>query len=498
MNGFGRLHQATLILAALLVALAVFNLERARSGLDITQFDAGTTPVTRYQLPGANGPLVVVAHGFAGSRQLMHSYSLDLAKAGYIVLAFDMEGHGRNPVPMSGDVTSVDGTTALLVAETQRVLAAGRALPETTEGVALLGHSMATDIIVRATDAETAAGRDVAAVVAISMFSEAMTASSPQRLLVISGQWESYLRGIALNALQQVQSDAKEGETVQSGTVFRRAVVAPHVEHVGVLFSSTATLEARHWLDRAFDRDSASTTYSRGPWIMALLFGIVVLFSGVAAKLPEHKHMQPVIGGRRFLAAILLPMIAVPLVATLLYVQFLPVLVADYLLIHLALFGVLQWFVLGAKRSHLQQLAPWAVFALVGWGIGVFGLALDRYAASFLPTNERLLIIAALCVGTIPYMLADSLVTAAGNASWWRRVAARIAFLVSLAAAALLDPERLTFLFIILPVLLLFFFVHGLMGRWVAKRCGPFPACIGLGLCLAWALGVSFPLFAGG
>ena len=62
----------------------------------------------------------------------------------------------------------------------------------------------------------------------------------------------------------------------------------------------------------------------------------------------------------------------------------------------------------------------------------------------------------------------------------------------------MIDPERLMFLFIILPVLVLFFLVHGLMGRWIAQRCGPVSAGVGLGLCLAWALGVSFPLFSAG
>jgi hypothetical protein len=67
---------------------------------------------------------------------------------------------------------------------------------------------------------------------------------------------------------------------------------------------------------------------------------------------------------------------------------------------------------------------------------------------------------------------------------------------VSLGLAALLDPQNLTFVLIVLPVFVLFFLVHGLMGRWIARQSGPITAGLGLGLCLAWALGVSFPLFA--
>ena len=53
-------------------------------------------------------------------------------------------GHGRNPVPMSGDVTSVDGTTQLLMDETGRVTDAVLEATGAEPRVALLGHSMAS------------------------------------------------------------------------------------------------------------------------------------------------------------------------------------------------------------------------------------------------------------------------------------------------------------------------------------------------------------------
>jgi hypothetical protein len=493
-------QRISVAIAALLILLSVINLERVRSGLMITEMRVGETPVTRYQLPNVSGPLVVVAHGFAGSRQLMQSYSLDLAQSGYVVLAFDFEGHGRNPVPMSGDVTRVDGTTALLAAETQQVLEAGRKLPETVGGSALLGHSMATDIIVRAAQAEADAGREVDAVVAISMFSEAVTAQFPQRLLVISGEWEGALRAAALDALRLVMPSAQEGQTVQVGEVERRVVVAPYVEHVGVLFSTPAINEAREWLDGTFGRVSHGVDRPRGLWILILLTSIVMVFRAVVPWLPKRPLIAnpPPISVGRFFLATLVPAIGVPLFATAVFHEFLPVLVADYLLIHLALYGAVQWLLLGASRDVFKPIMPLAIVALVIWGVVFFGFALDRYAASFLPTAERLLIIAVLSLGTVPFLLADSLVTEAGRAKWWRRITARVIFIASLVVAAVLDPERLTFVVIVLPVLLLFFCVHGLMGRWVAQRCGPAPAGIALGVCLAWALGVSFPLFAGG
>jgi hypothetical protein len=73
---------------------------------------------------------------------------------------------------------------------------------------------------------------------------------------------------------------------------------------------------------------------------------------------------------------------------------------------------------------------------------------------------------------------------------------ARVSLFSSLAIAAILDPDQLMFVLIVLPVFVLFFLVHGVMGRWIGQRAGATAAGFGLGLCLAWALGVSFPMFA--
>lgn len=485
-------------LCALLVSLvAVFQLEQSRAGLQISDLSIGTTPVTLYQpTPQSSqpGPIIVVAHGFAGSRQIMQSYSLALAQAGYRVLAFDFEGHGRNPQPMSGDVTSITGTTALLVAETRRVIAYARRLPGDNR-IALLGHSMATDIIIRASIAETAAGDPVQAVVAISMFSQAVTADTPQQMLVISGQWEGFLRKSGLDAARQVDPSAIEGARAVSGPVRRATMVAPGVEHVGVLFSTPAVKAAQDWFDVAFGQQSQSTPTPRGWWILALLAGIVLGFHPIVAKLPATPA-APAIPTGRFIRAVLIPMAIAPLMITPFYRNFLPVLVADYLMLHLALFGLVQLALLGIWPRWQIKAAALSALILILWGIVVFGFALDRYAANFWPTWQRLPIIAALCLGCIPCMVADSYLTQAGRAPLWRRIAARLALFASLGLAAVLKPDDLTFVLIVLPVFVLFFAVHGLMGRWIARQSGALAAGVGLGLCLAWALGVSFPLFA--
>ncbi|MEM1300882.1 MAG: alpha/beta fold hydrolase [Pseudomonadota bacterium] len=186
---FPRLNILVTVAAAAIAVLAVIRLEAARGGVEIEHRHLGETPVTVYRGDISSGSLVVVSHGFAGSRQMMESISLTLANSGHTVVAFDYLGHGRHSRPMSPDIRSLTGTTEDLVRQTLDVVERARGLIDADE-VALIGHSMATDVVIRA--AERLPGVDE--VVAISMYSEAVTSQHPKRLLVVSGEHETRLR----------------------------------------------------------------------------------------------------------------------------------------------------------------------------------------------------------------------------------------------------------------------------------------------------------------
>lgn len=478
------------------IVLGIWRLEHEREGLTIEPLMVGTTPATVYRRGDTvRAPAVVIAHGFAGSRQLMEAYALTLARAGYVAVSFDFQGHGRNPVPMSGDVTRIEGTTQLLMRETARVMDAALALPFTDGRVALLGHSMASDIIVRQAIADPRVG----ATVAISMFSEAVTANAPRDLLMITGEWEGFLRENALANLRLLMPSATEDETVGDpamGTA-RRAAVAPSVEHVSVLYSATALSEARAWLDAAFTRTSQGPVSATGGAIVLLLLGVLLLAWPLSGLLARSGSTPPSVPLKAFLLATLIPATATPLVLSLFDTRFLPVLVADYLAVHLFVYGLLSIGILRLSGYRATGPVAWgAALLLAVYGVGVFGGALDRYVASFMPIPSRLPIIAAIAVGAVPYMVADNLVIEGARAALWRSLFSRTAFLASLGVAVALDLHRLFFLLIIIPVIVLFFVVFGLMGGWVARRtASPVAAGLGLGAILAWALGVSFPMF---
>ena len=479
------------VIAVLAIALGLWGLEAPRSSLEIVQDRVGETPVTVMRLPEAEGPVVVIAHGFAGSRQLMAAWQVSLAQAGFITVSFDFEGHGRNPVPMSGDVTSIDGTTRLLMEETGRVTDYAVGLPGAEPRVALVGHSMASDVVVR----QGIADPRVEAIIGISVFSQAVTAETPENLLMLNGAWEGALRAEA----QRVMADlgAAEGDRVGTpGDGFARmALAVPFAEHVGVLYAPSGIGAGIDWLAESFGVVPAAGAVMLGPWIVLALFGVVLLALPLARALPVGE--APWHSERRvFWVLAVGPALLTPALLSLFDTRFLPVLVADYLALHLAVYGAL--VLAGAAWAGgfpaRRGLLPGLALAL--YGIVVFGGIMDRHVGSFLPHPGRAAVILAILPGAVLAMLADAVLSEATRAVLWRRIVARWMFLVSLGIAVVLDFERLFFLIIILPVILLFYLSYGTMGRFVGRRTGSVVAMgLGLGIILGWALGVTFPMF---
>ena len=488
-----RLRPALRILllpAALAVALAaLWHLEGARSGVAIERLAVGATPATLYRpAAGEGAPVAVVAHGFAGSARMMEAFSLTLARSGVAALAFDFEGHGRNRVPMTGSVTSLDGVTARLVEETRAVVEAARSLEGLGPPVALLGHSMATDVIVRAAEAE-----GIGTVVAVSMYSEAVTPGAPERLLVVSGAREGRLRAVALEAVRQVAPRAEEGETVREGAVLRRAVAAPLVGHVGVLWSPAALGEARDWIAGAAGSPAGGPVAATGPWIAALLGAVLAAGWALARLLPARGvEAGPALGARRLGAVLVLPAAAGAGAALLMPEGLLGLRGAGGLAAFLLVLGAGQVALLRRWGVPLGRPDAAASAALLVWA-AAFAWALDRYGASFVPSGLRWGLLALLLPGAALVAVADGAL--ARGAPVWRVVLIRAVPVAALLGAMLAAPSRLGLQFTALPVLVLFWAVFGTMAGRIAARRGPGAPRAALGLVMAYSLAASLPLF---
>ena len=217
-----------LILSLAAIAAGLWHLEGLSAGIDTTYQTVGDTQVTVLRRAGDQkpGPVVVIAHGFAGSQQLMLPFANTLAHQGFTAVNFDQPGHGHNQAALRGGVSDDDAASRTLLASLREMMAFARTLAPGQ--IALLGHSMASDIVVRAAQE---AG-DVAAVVAVSMFSPGVTATSPANLLVIDGAPEgatNFWSAIenASDAFTNVDTEAEETAWISytsgtTGKIMRR------------------------------------------------------------------------------------------------------------------------------------------------------------------------------------------------------------------------------------------------------------------------------------
>lgn len=499
------------VIAVVAIGLSLAGLLGGESEVEISFIDVGKTPTTVFRPVGAPAsPVVVIAHGFAGSQQLMQPIALAAAQNGYIAVTFDFPGHGDHPDPLTGSLTDTDGTTGALVAEVQRIVDVARSLGNGK--VAVLGHSFASDIVVRTAQASP----DIGATIAISMVSAAVTATSPKNLLIIVGEWEARLTEEALRvaALSDDVEAAEPGVTYgdkASGTT-RRVAISPHVEHASVLFSQHTMRETVQWLDVNFGPirpPGPLDIPARGGWIILLVLGVVLLARSLAQVLPKIVE-RPIGAGmtwRRVWLPMVVPMLATPLVLWVLPTHFLPILIADYLAAHFAVYGLMtiacmRWVQRKRKRDSIAKTfrGPFIASTVVVIAYGFVALVwpIDSFITSFVPGPGRGLLLAIMLLGTVCYFVADEWMTRGPASGRFTYTASKVAFLISLAIAVSLDFDRLFFLIIIVPVILLFFLIYGLISTWIYRRTGhPMIAALANAVAFAWAIGVTFPLLAG-
>jgi pimeloyl-ACP methyl ester carboxylesterase len=494
------------------IGVSLVRLLGPTTDLIIERTSVGTTPISIYRSAGATpAPAVIIAHGFAGSRPLMEPFALALAKSGYLAVSLDFQGHGRNPEPLAGDITKESGATRALLAELDAVADFVQSLDSTDGRLAVLGHSMASDIVVRFARNTP----DVEATVAVSMYSTAVTPTEPANLLIIVGGWERRLGEEALAAVGMVTDQPEEAVTygnVADGSA-RRAAFADRVEHVGVLFSEESLREAVAWLDLVFDRTSDGQVDGRGPWIILLLVGVIVLARPLARLLPPvaAEPRGSSLPRRKLFWIALVPPILTPILLWPIEIRFLPMMVGDYLSVHFALYGVLtaggMWLAGRGRSDPAVSLPTSSVsFAKVALGVAIvalysvvaLGLPIDRFVTSFFPIPERWPLVGALLIGTFCYFVADEWLTRGRNAPRGFYALTKVLFALSLALAVALDLEQLFFLIIITPVIVAFLVVYGFFSTWAYRATGH-PAVGGFANALAFAIviGATFPVLTG-
>lgn len=504
---------AATIGALIFIVFGLTRLQSSEAGLDRVDTTVDGTPVTVLapsDVPSA--PVVVVAHGFAGCRQLMMAASVTLAQSGYIAVAFDFPGHGAHPHPLGGSLGSA-ARMASLRASLQSVVTYARSLEGGDGRVALLGHSMAGDVLVR----HALDDPDISAIVGLSPYLSAPPPADAFEapLLVAYGGWEDdFLKDMGRQAVAPVVADVGPTEIVPGKTygapnARRRLAIIDGAEHIGILFAPAALEQAVDWFDAAFGRDRASTVpvQPRRAGLGAWYLGVLLLAFVVVRWLPSvsDRPMGADLRGARFVFAAGLPAVVIPVVLAPVPTDFLPSILTDYLAVHLGAYGLLTatlLWALGAKVGDLGRVFRPRAFAVALAATLLFelvfvGLATDRFLSAFFPGPNRVAATVAAFFGAAVWFIADEWLTLGPNAPRGAYVATKALFLGSLILAVVLNPGELFFLILIVPAILALFVVYGSLSAWISRRTGsPLVAALAHALAFALAISATFPVVA--
>ncbi len=257
---------------------------------------------------------------------------------------------------------------------------------------------MMTDIVVRYVQAHP----EVAATVAVSLFSPVVTPTAPKNLAVIDGDNEfSHLKNEGLRVVGMVS-----GGDAQPGVIYgsfadgsaRRVTFSPGAEHLGVLYSSESMAEARDWLGRAFGEPKGEGYLdARGPYLLLLFFGITLLAWPLASLLPRVSEPPQGAGlrWREFLPVAVAPAILTPLLLWKAPTNFLPTVVADYITVHFGFtaFDDGRVWIVKRRRPASRSKANTNYFALAAAAIlaaaySILAFGLPLHPASRSPSSR--------------------------------------------------------------------------------------------------------------
>jgi hypothetical protein len=219
---------------------------------------------------------------------------------------------------------------------------------------------------------------------------------------------------------------------------------------------------------------------------------------------------EPLAGGyrwRELLCTSIGPSILTPLLLWKIPVHFLPIMLGDYLMLHFGLYGLLTFaglmvfkhgrVTLSLPAKSIASLAL-ATAALAAYGIFVVGLVTDRFVFNFMPGPGRTPLILAMLGGTLFYFVSDEWLARGGRGARGAYAFTKFCFLLSLALAIALNPGRLFFLIIIIPMILAIFFIFGLFSGWAYRKTHhPLVGGLANALVFAWAIAVTFPVVGG-
>ena len=427
----------------------------------------------------------IICHGYAGSSEMMRQLAFDISSSGSNVVLFDFIGHGKNKEMLVNKPQQIQGTTKQLVEQLEDVINKIHTLFGNEIKIFLVGHSMASDIVIRASK-----NNDISSVVAISPYSTAISENFPNDLLLISGQLETHLRASSLDQIIKIKQNATENETVFKENFRRKASYINNTGHVSVIYAPQTAKEIIDWLGLAPTYRTIVTTH-----IIWLIFASFLLLRFLT-KLLVTKAKNICDQNLSLVKATTVMSFASAAGMIFSGFQFNPstifgfyTLSSFFTVFSLVIVLIYAW----QKLKFNWEFDFWKFLKLLILFCGI-SFYVNAFIGSFHLHSYRFLAFVILIVPTTFFCIFSEQIISSTNQRSVLLI--RLIPLLGLTFCLILYPANFGLMFTIIPIYCLYFGVFGYAGKYFRKHAGPFPVGLSHGIFLSYAFSVTTPMFS--
>ena len=426
----------------------------------------------------------IICHGYAGSKEMMRQLAFDIANAGSNAVIFDFIGHGSNSQKLINNPTELSGTTQQLVDQVITVIDLLKSKYGSDIKLNLIGHSMASDIVIRASEKQ-----NISSIAAISPYSTKVTENFPQDLLLTSGQFEKHLRNHSLKFTKLIVKDADENIEYSNGLVRRKASYTKNTGHVSVIYSPQTSATITEWF---YLNNIPRTLWSTH--IIWTLLGLTMITYGLSrSKLSSinYNENRRVSSVKSIVVGISSPTIA-------LFSSFI-----EYEPFSIFGFGsVAAYFGLAGAASLVLCREIWEnserfnfyPFIKMLFAFSILVILINHFIGSFFIDNHRIFAFVIMIIPLTIFCVAiEKLISMSATVI---AVFIRLAPLMGFSILLAIFPEKYGVMFTTVPIYICYFLVFGYIGKFQRKDMGSYTIGTLHGIFLAFSLAATNPIFS--
>ena len=457
--------------------------ELDRRAYESSNFNNSDSSIEIIESISPSKEFIIISHGFAGSKEMMRQIAYDIANAGSNAVLFDFIGHGSNQQKLVNQPAKITGTTQQLVAQLSDIIKSIYEKFGNEISISLVGHSMASDIVIRAS-----ADERIKFVVAISPYSTGITPDFPKDLLLISGQFENHLRSHALKMVKTFRPDAEENTGYADERIRRKASYIKNTGHVSVIYAPQTTKIIIDWLklenyDRPFWKNQIG-------WILIGMTFIVIGMSRLNNNLANETIL--VLANKKALRGVLLATL-VSLPSGLIGINLLTIYGFERIAIYFGLIGLFAYlfsFDYQIKKLKIDLLLLLKLILC----FGALCFLINRYIGSFTLSDNRITAFITLILPITLFCLVIEKLIA--SSSIWISILLRGLPVIGFSMLLILFPEQYGLMFTTVLIYIFYFIVFGYIGRHQRKKIGYLKVGLTHGVFLSFAFAATNPIFA--